>query len=167
MSKKWLISVLGAAAMAASTGALAQSSMSMSMATVPNFYAGVDVGQADIGDEDDIGFRIFGGYQFHRNIAAELGYGMLFDKDDVEVTTLELTAVGLWPIANQFSLIGKLGFANVEVDTPGGSEDKTELTYGIGVQFDVSRNLAARAMWQRYETEEELDYLHIGVMWRF
>jgi OOP family OmpA-OmpF porin len=157
--------MLGAAAMAVSTGALAQSSMSM--ATVPNFYAGVDVGQTDVADEDDIGFRLFGGYQFHRNIAVELGYGLLFDKDDVEVTSLEATAVGIWPIANQFSVLAKLGLANVEVDSPFGSDDSTELTYGIGVQFDISRNLAARAMWQRYETDEELDYLHIGVMWRF
>ena len=166
MNKKWLVSMLGAAAMAVSTGALAQSSMSM--ATVPNFYAGLDIGQTDVVDEDDIGFRLFGGYQFHRNIAVELGYGLLFDKSDVEVTALEVTAVGIWPIANQFSLLGKLGFANVEVDAPGfGSEDSTELTFGIGVQFDVSRNLAARAMWQRYETDEELDFLHIGVLWRF
>jgi OmpA-OmpF porin, OOP family len=164
MSKKWFVSMLGAAAMALSTGALAQSSM----ATVPNFYAGLDIGQADVGDEDDIGFRLFGGYQFHRNIAVELGYGMLFDKSDVEVTALEVTAVGQFPLANQFSLIGKLGFANVEVDAPGfGSEDSTEITWGIGVQFDVSRNLAARAMWQRYQTDEELDFLHIGIMWRF
>jgi hypothetical protein len=163
MSKKWLVSMLGAAAMAVSAGASAQ----MSMATVPNFYAGVDVGQSDVGDDDDIGFRLFGGYQFHRNIAAEVGYGLLFDKDDVEVTTLEFAAVGMWPLANQFSLLVKLGLANVEVDTPGGSDDSTELTYGLGVQFDISRNLAARAMWQRYETDEEVDYLHIGVMWRF
>lgn len=164
MSKKWLVSMLGAAAMAVSAGAFGQ----MSMATVPNFYAGLDIGQTDVADEDDIGFRLFGGYQFHRNIAVELGYGMLFDKSDVEVTALEVTAVGHFPLANQFSLIGKLGFANVEVDAPGfGSEDSTEITWGIGVQFDVSRNLAARAMWQRYQTDEELDFLHIGVLWRF
>lgn len=163
MSKKWLVSMLGAAAMAVSAGALGQTSM----ATVPNFYAGVDVGQTDAGDEDDVGFRLFGGYQFHRNIAVELGYGLLFDKDDVEVTTLEATVVGIWPLGSNFSLLGKLGFANVEVDSPFGSDDSTELTYGIGVQFDISKNLAARAMWQRYDTEEEVDYLHIGVMWRF
>ena len=168
MSKKWLVSLLGAAAMTASGGVLAQGfGSATSMATVPNFYAGVEVGQADVADEDDIGFKIFGGYQFHRNIAAEIGYGMLFDKNDVEVTSLELTAVGLFPITNQFSIVGKLGFANVEVDFQGGSEDKTELTYGLGVQFDVSRNLGVRAIWQRYDTEEEVDFLNIGVLWRF
>ncbi len=164
MGRKWLVSVLGAAAVAVSVGAQAQTAMSP---VVPNIYAGLEIGQADAGGEDDIGFKVFGGYQFTRNIAAELGYGMLFDKNDVEVTALELVAVGMFPIANQFSVIGKLGLANVEADTPGGSEDKTELTYGIGVQFDVSRNLAVRALWQRYDTSEEVDWLAIGALWRF
>ena len=168
MSKKGLVSLLGAAAMTASGGVLAQGfGSATSMATVPNFYAGVEVGQADVGPEDDIGFKIFGGYQFHRNIAAELAYGMLFDKNDVEVTSLELTAVGLFPITNQFSLVGKLGFANVEADGPGGSEDSTEITWALGVQFDMSRNLGVRAMWQRYETDDSVDFLNIGVLWRF
>jgi opacity protein-like surface antigen len=164
MGRKWLVSVLGAAAVSMSVGAQAQSAMSP---VVPNIYAGIEVGQSDIANEDDIGFKIFGGYQFTRNIAAELGYGMMFDKSDVEVTALELVAVGMFPIANQFSLIGKLGLANVEVDGGGVSDDKTEITWGIGVQFDVSRNLGVRALWQRYETEESLDWLAIGAVWRF
>jgi OmpA-OmpF porin, OOP family len=166
MSRKWLVSVLGAAAVAMSVGAQAQQTAGAPL--VPNIYAGVEIGQSDVGSEDDIGFKIFGGYQFTRNLAAEIGYGMLFDKSDVEVTLLELVGVGLFPIANQFSLIGKLGFANVEVDSPGGSRDKTELTYGIGVQFDMGRNLALRALWQRYDTDpDEVDWIAIGAAWRF
>jgi OOP family OmpA-OmpF porin len=164
MSKKWLISTLGAAAMIVSTGALAQA---MSMATVPNFYAGAEVGQADFGTDDDTAFKILGGYQFHTNIAAEIGYGMLFDKNSAEVTSLEAVAVGIFPLANQFSIIGKLGFANVDVETPVGSDDKTELTYGVGVQYDFNRNLGLRAQWQRYDTDEEVDLISIGAVWRF
>lgn len=162
MTKKWLVAMLGAAAMTASAGALAQG-----MATVPGFYAGLDVGQTDVGSENDTGFKIFGGYQFHRNVAAELGYGLLFDKSGVEVTTLEAVAVGIFPINNQFSIFGKLGFANVDVETPVGSDDKTELTYGIGAQWDFTRNLGARLGWQRYDTDDEVDFISIGVVWRF
>lgn len=164
MSRKWLVSVLGAAAVAMSVGAQAQTS---GAPLVPNIYAGIELGQADVGNEEDVGFKIFGGYQFTRNLAAEIGYGMLFDKNDVEITALELVAVGIFPLANQFSLIGKLGLANVEADTRFGSEDKTELTYGFGVQFDMSRNLGLRALWQRYDTDEEVDWITIGALWRF
>lgn len=162
MTKKWLVSMLGAAAMVMSAGAFAQASM------VPSFYVGAEVGQADTGNEDDIGYKILGGYQFHRNFAAEVAYGILFDKNDVEVTALELVAVGMWPIGNNFSLLAKLGFANWEVDSRFGSQDGTDITWAVGAQFDLGRNLGLRATWQRYETEpEETDFFNIGVLWKF
>ena len=159
MNKKWFVSMLGAAAMAVSAGAYAQQPAST------GFYIGAEVGNTDVGGaDDDIGFKILGGYQFHRNIAAELGYGLMYDKSGVEVKALEAVAVGMFPIANQFSIIGKLGLANVDVN-PG--DDKTELTWGVGVQYDFSRNLGLRALWQRYETDEAIDFLAVGVTWKF
>lgn len=165
MTKKWLVSMLGAAAMSVSAGALAQTTM----ATVPNFYVGADVGQVDVEEENDTGFKILGGYQFHRNIAAELGYGLLFDKEGAELTTWELVAVGMYPLTPQFSIIGKLGFAMWEVEVEGfGSEDGTDLTWAVGVQYDITKNLGLRAQWQTYEADEaDADFLSIGVVWRF
>jgi outer membrane immunogenic protein len=162
MNKKWFVSMLSAAALALSASAFAQSSATQ------GFYVGAEVGNTDVGGaDDDIGLKILGGFRFHPNIAAELGYGMMYDKNRVEVTALEAVAVGMFPVANQLSIIGKLGLANVDVEVPGGSDDKTELTWGIGVQYDVSRNLGVRALWQRYETEEAIDFLGVGVTWRF
>ena len=92
---------------------------------------------------------------------------MLYDKGGAEVTALEVVGVGLFPVANQLSIFGKLGFANVDVETPGGSDDGVELTWGLGVQYDVSTRLGVRAGWQRYETDEEVDLLSVGVVWRF
>jgi OOP family OmpA-OmpF porin len=135
---------------------------------VPAFYIGAEVGQGEAGDEDDLGYKILGGYQFHRNFAAELGYGILLDKDAAEVTTLELVAVGMWPLGNNFHILGKLGFANWEIDSnQAGSVDGTDLTWGVGAQFDLGRNLGLRAMWQRYEADEEIDFLNVGVIWKF
>ena len=159
MNKKWFVSMLGAAAMAVSAGAIAQ------QPATTGFYIGAEVGNTDVGGaDDDIGFKILGGYQFHRNIAAELGYGLMYDKSGVEVKALEAVAVGMFPIANQFSIIGKLGLANIDVN-PG--DDKTELTWGLGVQYDFSRNLGVRALWQRYETDDAVDFLAVGVTWKF
>jgi OOP family OmpA-OmpF porin len=164
MTKKWLVSILGAAAVAVSGGAFAQ----VSTPEVPPFYVGAEVGRGDFGSEDDIGYKILGGYQFHRNFAAELAYGFLFDKHDTEVTALELVAVGMWPLGNNFAILGKLGFANWEVDGPGVNRDGTEVTWAVGAQFDFSRNLAFRATWQRYETDpESTDFLNVGVLWKF
>lgn len=162
MTNKWLVAILSAATMAVSAGALAQQK-----AAGTGFYAGADVGNADFGSDDDTAFKIFGGFQFHPNVAVEAGWSQLFDKNSAEVTALELVAVGIFPVANQLSIIGKLGFANVEVETPSGSSDKTELTFGIGVQYDVTPKIGVRGQWQRYDTDQEIDLLSIGVLVRF
>jgi OOP family OmpA-OmpF porin len=159
MTKKWLVAVLGAAAMTVSAGALAQG-------TVPAFYIGAELGQSDVDviNQKDTGIKLLAGYQFHRNIAAEVAYGMLFDKSGTEISGFEAVAVGIFPLANQFSLIGKLGLARLEAD-PGSSD--TAITFAIGAQFDFSRNLGIRASWQKYDTDPEVDWLSVGVVWRF
>jgi len=35
------------------------------------------------------------------------------------------------------------------------------------VQYDLSRNLGLRALWQRYETDNSVDFLAVGVTWKF
>lgn len=154
MTRKWVVSLLGAAAMGLSAGAYAQ----------VGFYAGLDIGRSDVGSENDTGFKFFGGYQFHRNIAAELGYGWLYDKGGLELTALEATAVGIVPLATNISIYGKLGLANLDA-SPGG--DETEVTWAIGGQYDFTRNLGARVQWQRYETDDAIDFLSVGVVWKF
>jgi OOP family OmpA-OmpF porin len=161
MTKKWLVAMLGSAALTVSAGAIAQQTFA------PGFYIGAEVGQADFGSDEDTAFKLIGGYQFHRNIAAEIGYGMLADKGGTEVTSLEVVAVGMFPVMDRLSVIGKLGFANVEFESGPISEDSTELTYGVGVQYDFTRNLGARAQWQRYDTDNEVDLLSVGIVYRF
>lgn len=162
MTKKWLAAILGAAAMTASTGVLAQQS-----GAGTGFYVGADVGNADFGSDDDTAFKLYAGYKFHPNVALEGGWAQLFDKGGTEVTSLEVVAVGILPLARQFSLLGKLGFASVDVDTPAGGDTKTELTYGIGAQYDVTPMIGVRAQWQRYDTSQEIDLLSVGVVVRF
>jgi OOP family OmpA-OmpF porin len=160
MTKKWLVATFGAAALCTSAGALAQQPANP-------IYVGADIGRADFGSDDDTAFKIFGGYQFHPNVGAEAAWSQLFDKSGVKVEALELVAVGFFPLQNQFSVIGKLGIANVDVKTPFGSNDKTEITWGLGVQYDVTPKIGVRGQWQRYETDDAIDLISIGVLVRF
>jgi hypothetical protein len=163
MTRNWLVSLVAVAALALSGGAFAQTQTP----GVPAFYIGAEVGQGEAADEDDFGYKILGGYQFHRNFAGEIGYGVLLDKENAEVTALEFVGVGLWPLGNNFHLLGKLGLANWEIESRGRGTDGTDLTWGLGAQFDMGRNLGLRATWQRYEADEEIDFLNLGLLWKF
>jgi opacity protein-like surface antigen len=158
MNKKWFAAMLGAASMAVSAAAVAQQADS-------GWYAGASIGNAEAGSEDDTAWRIAGGYRFNRTFGAEAAYVNMGDfggGDDV--TSLELVGTAGFPLGNQFSIYGLAGIAMLEA----GDEDETELTFGVGGQFDFSRNMGLRVQWQRYDTDpDEIDVLSVGVVFKF
>jgi OOP family OmpA-OmpF porin len=170
MLKKWLVAVLGGAAIVLSTGALAQKQATQ------GFYVGGEVGSFDIDDESDTAFKILGGYQINRNFAVEAAYGFLFDKEvqgaNFEVTAFEVVGVASFPIADKLSVYGKLGFAMWEVEASAfglsASDDGTDLTFGLGLQYDLTPKLALRGQWQRYDvSDEDADLFSVGLIYRF
>jgi OOP family OmpA-OmpF porin len=140
-------------------------------------------------DNKDTAWRILGGYQLNRNLAFELGYN---DGGEVSVSgggvsvsieakLWDLVAVGSWPFTPNFSAYGKLGLYRADTDLtsdtaliPSASESNTDLTYGIGVRWDFTRNLAVRAEYQIYKDvgggdigESDAEVMSVGVIWRF
>jgi OOP family OmpA-OmpF porin len=179
--KVLLAAMLGAAVMAAPA-------VSMAQAQSP-WYAGATIGQSKAKDfcggvspcdDKDTAFRILGGYQINRIFAAELGYHDLgktkVGTSDIKANAWELVGVGAYPIANQFSVYGKLGLFRGEAKGAAGvKETNTDLTYGLGLQFDVNRNVGVRGEWQRYpkmggggfNRESDVDVISLGAIWRF
>ena len=81
-------------------------------------YVGVNAGSAKIdltGFDSTTSFGVFGGYAFNENFAAEVAYTNFGSKDypaagvmGVKSHAYSVSAVGSWPINEQFSLFGKL-----------------------------------------------------------
>jgi OOP family OmpA-OmpF porin len=120
------------------------------------------------------------GYRFHRNAAVELGYASLGEynvrytgtgafagettNDAYDVTAWKLAAVGMLPVMEKLSLIGKLGVALTKVEdryteTVGtateslsSSKSKSTLLWGLGAQYDVTKNLGVRAEYENFGT---------------
>jgi OOP family OmpA-OmpF porin len=145
------------------------------------WYVGAHIGQSDVDEinEKDTAFKVLGGYQINRNWGVELGY-IDFGKAssggvDFKGNAFELVGVGTFPVANQFSVYGKLGFARGEAEATSAlgtaKQDSVEVTYGIGVQYDFSKNLGLRAEWQQYpdlgDGASDVSVMSIGVVYRF
>jgi OOP family OmpA-OmpF porin len=167
------------------------------------WYIGGSIGQAKVQDfcsgfsgvqceDSDTAWRIFGGYQVNRHFALELGYHELGEVSisnaglfaKVEAKVFELVAVGSLPVADRFSIYGKLGIYRGDTDfstnlvVPGIpssiSETNTDLTYGFGLRYDFTKNFGIRGEWQRYQDvggsqigEADIDVISIGVIYRF
>jgi OOP family OmpA-OmpF porin len=143
-------------------------------------------------------WKIFGGYQVNRNFAAELGYtdlgktkargvvsGVNIDAK-TEKTAWELVGIGSIPVADRFSLYGKLGINNGKVkDSATGSAGGFTATapasaihkgptFGFGAELGITQNIAVRAEWQRYKDmggtntgKSNVDVLGVGLLYRF
>jgi len=139
-------------------------------------------------DGSDTGFKIFGGYQFSPYFGLELSwvdlgkasYSGRFGALNVTGGTLEtsglnFSAVGTLPLGSNFALFGKVGFfaweSNASDVTGGlpfyGTEDGSDVSYGIGASFNFTRNLSLRAEWERFKAVGDIDLLSVGVVFRF
>ena len=141
------------------------------------WYIGGHVGMADVDrtGDDDMSFKILGGYQINRNFAAEVGY-IDFGKTssggtDVKANAWEAVAVGILPVMDKLGVYGKAGFFWGETKAGGTSSDSVELTYGVGVQYDFTPNLGVRGEWQKYtdvgDGTTDIDVMSVGVVYRF
>jgi OOP family OmpA-OmpF porin len=140
-------------------------------------------------DGKDTAFKVFGGYMFNRHFGVEGAYvnlgevsysGSFFGDPvtggKVEVTGFNVAAMGSYPISEQFSVFGKIGLFIWEAeasDITGGEPfsdkaDGTDISFGLGVGYNFTRNLGVRAEWERFEASDaDADLLSIGIVWRF
>jgi len=170
-------------------------------AATPGIYAGVSLGQSESLKYDcrllpdckkkGTAWKIYSGYQFHRNWAVEFGFTDLGrvvnanapgSSDQIRVKLGELTMVGSLPFTDRISGFGKAGFyyagAVDDVTLNGASSHLTQsnasVTYGLGLQFFVYRSLGLRGEYQKYlrvggGSVPQSDYQAItgGLIWKF
>lgn len=161
------------------------------------WYLLTDIGQTkakdfDLGpgvsvDDTDIGFKVGGGYMFHKNIGVEAAYVDLgkftasgFGQTaDAKASGEVIAAVLNLPAGDKFAVLARLGFINATVKVSGGglSEKSTDMkmTWGIGAAFFVTPQLGLRLNYDSYNKlgdndttgESTVDMISLGVMYKF
>ncbi len=169
--------------------------LSLPVPALAQGYAGIGLGQTtadfpdcDISpncDDKDTGFKIFGGYRFNQNFALEGGYADFgkstfsipgFASGTAEATTIFVQAVGMIPINPTVSLLGKAGLHLWDAKENGQilgtpfsvSDDGTDLAFGLGVQFNFSRQFALRLEWENYDMDtSDIQVLGVSAILHF
>jgi opacity protein-like surface antigen len=159
------------------------------------FYVGFSFGYSDDQGLDDNGdtFKIFGGYRFNKFIALEgalVGLGDdLGSNNDLSKDGLSVQAVGIWPVAKRVELLGKAGFFTWEewqvnknqfdcsdfgtgfvcTQDQDKINDGTNGTYGLGLNYHISKRWSLRAEWERFLDvgEGDVDMISLGSFYRF
>jgi OmpA-OmpF porin, OOP family len=139
-------------------------------------YKGDDIGGLST-DRSDTGLKLYGGYGITPNVAVETGYARIGKfksaAGDVKASGLFVDAVGILPLGNGFSALGRAGLFNGKLDSSlAGSDRGTSLKIGAGVQYDLATNVGLRGEWERYRfdalnTKTNADVYSLGVNYRF
>ena len=131
-------------------------------------------------DDNDTGWKLFAGYQFHPNFAAEVSYANLGKFSFLTTTTPPATfsgevkientwsfdLLGIWPLGNNFSVLGRVGLLYAEAKSSltgtgpggrvilGGKDDDWNYKLGVGVGYEFTPQIGVRAEWERYRVPD-------------
>ena len=152
--------------------------VSPAMASPNGFYLGAGVGdfgvKVDGFDASDTGFKLFGGYQAWKYFGAELEYIDGGSSEDggvkVDVSSWNLSAMGILPIGEQFNVFAKLGIVFWDAEMRGFGDDSGEdFSWGIGAGYSFTDHFGARLEYQGFEIEDTdtVDMISIGASWNF
>lgn len=145
-------------------------------------------------DDDDLGWKLYGGYRFNQYFAAELAYVDLGTAEaDVNITApvagsanveaeadgVTLALIGRYPFNDKFSAFAKAGAFFWEVEgqasvtvlgattTLGDDDDGTDFVFGLGADYALTDHISLRAEWERYDMDEDVDMFSAGIEYRF
>ena len=153
-------------------------------------FAGVTCSE----DRKDTALRLFGGTELAKNVAVEFGYRDLGEAklnatDGVDTVTVkaeakgfDVSVVGTLPVGTDFGVIGRVGFfrwdLDAKVDVTGFpsesfSKSGTDLAFGVGVKYNLSKTMALRAEWERLKDlkvedfKTDIDVMSVSLAFNF
>ena len=148
-------------------------------------------------DEREFGYKFFGGYQFNQYFALEGGNFSLGEfnftaqtappgslSGDFKFKGVNIDAVGILPLTENFSVFGRAGANRGEAKTSYRStgtvtapanrtERNTNPKFGMGLQYDFTESFGMRAEAERYRIDDavgndgDLDLFSVGMVYRF
>ena len=180
-------------------GDVGRSSATIANSRVTAGLAGAGLATTSIVDRDrSTGYKLYGGYKFNQNFALEGGYvdlgkfgftantlptGTL--NGDIRLKGLNLDLVGILPVTEKFSVLGRVGAASLQardsfsgtgavgVSNPNPSKRDTNYKIGVGVEYALTDRLGARAEIERYRVNDavgnkgHIDMVSVGLVYHF
>ena len=131
-------------------------------------------------NKKDLGYKIFGGYQFNQNFALEAGYFNLGEfgyrattsptgtlTGNIKIQGINIDVLGIIPFTEKFSAFGRVGVQYAEAkdhfsstgavatpSNPNPSKSDTNYKAGVGIQYNFTQSLGMRAEAERYRIDD-------------
>ena len=173
---KIMLGVLGLASLFAATSSIAGEA-----------YVGASAGLVNIEDDSagtgfsdtPFGFKVFGGYEFTENFALDVAYTSTLDDAednvggipiDISLDAFIIRGVGAFPVTDDFSVLGSVGFWDGDSDVSGGglsgSGSDDGLTLGVGGKYRFE-SVSIRGEFEWFDTDDTIWTILLGVQINF
>lgn len=139
------------------------------------WYGGASIGGSDWrnsvdgidGNSHGVTGKIYGGYTITPNFALEAGAARLGSMRDpngkVGANGVFVDGVGTLPLADKWSLLGRVGLAQARFSGPTGGDTGTGFKVGAGIQYQLTPTAALRAEYEQYRLNSVFDsHANIG-----
>lgn len=150
-----------------------------SMSSLSPYYVGGSIGNMSADgfcnncDDSDMGWKIYGGYDYSDIVAIEVGYNALgkvkSSTESSEVSGFSVAGVGKFKVNDQIGVFGKAGVFKWDAENSGGDRGATDLMLGAGASYQYNDNFKIRAELERFMDVEtsptarsDIDYLSAG-----
>lgn len=140
----------------------------------PNWHADVNGVQSN---DHGVSGKLYLGYALNPNLSIEGGYAGLGRIEDplglARGHAVFVDAVGTWPIAPQWSVLGRAGLAHGDVNTSYGDDTSFGLRAGVGLQYELTPTVAIRTEYERnhfnnlFDNSLNVDQLTVGLKMKF
>ncbi len=180
--------------------ALSFCSVGLATAADNGFYAGGSAGTTkwNIGPSDilstgsiennNTGYKIFGGYDFNKTWGVEFGYldlgkysfkgtyGGSSVRGDIKITAWDVMAVGNFNVTDDIALFAKLGIYawDAKASASNGSINNSatgtgsNAMFGLGMKYNFTDHFSFRGEWERFhDSSNPIDLLSVGVAYKF
>lgn len=147
-------------------------------------YVGISAGQATLkrtggSDATELAYKVYGAFKVMDKYDVELAYISLgsYLNDTVAISGLAAYLLGIHSLSSQFTVHGKIGIMNWQVDyeTSGTTSKEIDYTYGAGLSYMYQPNIFLSVEWELYHAVGEagstpgsdMELLSAGVRYQF
>lgn len=149
----------------------------LAQAQAENIYIGGNLGRSELSvsapasknEQNKTSYKIYAGYDFNTNFGVEAGYADFGSIKVIEYngttkadsTAFYAAATASLPLNTQFALFGKLGASRnqtkLNIDSFSEKQKKTSVLIGFGLNYAISKNLAAIAEYENFGKTFKID----------
>ncbi|MYN01388.1 outer membrane beta-barrel protein [Pseudoduganella sp. DS3] len=154
----------------AAAALMAATSFTATAAEPVSYYVGADTGVTRVNDySNDNSYGVFAGVKVNQNVALEAGYRELgrfpaYSYGFFKAKQTAISLIGSAPVG-AVSVFGRIGFNTIKVETRAGNGNDDGLLLGVGVSYNINKQISARVEYQRPSSDSK--NLSVGVSYAF